>query len=91
METTGDQAGAGCRICGNRSGNRQHRAREMFLGTRDPFTYAECSACGTVQLRDVPDLRPYYAGGYARSGPSPSAAKRRAACGGGSPAARARS
>ena len=53
-----------CRVCGNKSGNRLHRAREMFAGTRDEFDYVECAACGTLQIREVPDLRPYYSGDY---------------------------
>jgi SAM-dependent methyltransferase len=53
-----------CRVCDNVSGNRLHTAREMFAGTRETFVYVECAACGTLQLRDVPDLRRYYAGGY---------------------------
>ncbi|HEX8188142.1 MAG TPA: class I SAM-dependent methyltransferase [Pyrinomonadaceae bacterium] len=54
----------GCRVCGNSSGNRAHRAREMFAGTRDEFDYVECASCGTLQIREVPDLRPYYSGDY---------------------------
>lgn len=57
-------SGEGCRVCGNREGNRLHRAREMFAGTRDEFDYVECAACGTLQIREVPDLRPYYSGDY---------------------------
>src|SRR5215210_9398407 len=53
-----------CRICGNRGDNRVHRAREMFEGTRDEFDYVECAGCGTLQIREVPDLRPYYSGDY---------------------------
>jgi SAM-dependent methyltransferase len=53
-----------CRICANELGNQLHQAREMFLGTRDPFTYIECASCGTVQIQDVPDLHPYYSGEY---------------------------
>lgn len=53
-----------CRVCGNESGNRVHHAREMFMGRRDPFVYVECAACGTLQIREVPDLRPYYEGDY---------------------------
>lgn len=53
-----------CRICGNKSGNKLHRAREMFVGTRDEFAYFECAACGTLQIREVPDLRPYYSEDY---------------------------
>lgn len=54
----------GCRVCGNSSGNRVHRAREMFAGTRDEFDYVECASCGTLQIQAVPDLRPYYSGDY---------------------------
>jgi SAM-dependent methyltransferase len=53
-----------CRVCGNKRGNRLHRAREMFHGTRDEFDYVECAACGTLQIRSVPDLRRYYGGDY---------------------------
>ncbi|MDT7602626.1 MAG: hypothetical protein QOF61_623 [Acidobacteriota bacterium] len=53
-----------CRVCGNAAGNHAYHAREMFAGTREPFTYVECAACGTLQLRDVPDLARYYSGDY---------------------------
>ncbi|MBV9928377.1 MAG: class I SAM-dependent methyltransferase [Acidobacteria bacterium] len=53
-----------CRVCGNSEGNRLHRAREMFAGTRDEFDYLECAACGTLHISEVPDLAPYYAGDY---------------------------
>lgn len=36
----------------------------MFFGTRDPFTYIECAACGTLQIQTVPDLQSYYSGDY---------------------------
>lgn len=48
-----------CRICANESGNQLYEAREMFFGTRDPFTYIECASCGTIQIQDVPDLAPW--------------------------------
>ncbi|MDT7813755.1 MAG: hypothetical protein QOJ42_3671 [Acidobacteriaceae bacterium] len=60
-----------CRICDNQDDNKLHNAREMFFGRRDPFTYIECAACGTLQIRDVPDLRPYYSGGYYSFGQGP--------------------
>lgn len=53
-----------CRICHNQAGNILHIAREMFFGRREQFTYLECAACGTLQLQDVPDLRPYYGPAY---------------------------
>jgi SAM-dependent methyltransferase len=37
----------------------------MMLGTRDSFSYAECAACGTLRLLDVPaDMSRYYGHGY---------------------------
>lgn len=49
-----------CPVCGNSAENRTHPAREMFLGTRDPFTYAECAKCGALWLLNPPDLARYY-------------------------------
>jgi SAM-dependent methyltransferase len=67
-----DQIGSGfCRICNNQRGNKLYRAREMFMGSRDPFTYVECAVCGTLQIQHVPDLRPYYSGGYYSFRPAP--------------------
>jgi SAM-dependent methyltransferase len=57
--------GAGCRLCGNRSGNRTHYAREMMLGLREEFSYIECVRCGCLALADIPtDLRRYYPPDY---------------------------
>ena len=53
-----------CRICGNRENNLIHHAREMMFGTRDPFDYLECGACGTLQLCEIPDLARYYPKDY---------------------------
>jgi len=53
-----------CRICGNSADNRTHTAREMMFGTREEFRYLECSACGTLQLIDVPDLAAHYPQNY---------------------------
>ena len=53
-----------CQICGNKQDNREHIAREMMFGTREPFHYLECGNCGTVQLVDVPDLAEHYPEGY---------------------------
>jgi SAM-dependent methyltransferase len=54
-----------CKICGNTQGNKTHQAREMLLGTRDAFTYLECSNCGCVQLLDIPiDMGRYYPSNY---------------------------
>lgn len=54
-----------CRICGGAFGPRDHIAREMMYGTRDEFNYAECTECGCLQLRDIPDdLVKYYPKDY---------------------------
>ncbi len=53
-----------CRICGNLENNRVHTAREMMLGTRDEFEYVECAACGTLQIKEIPDLSRYYPRDY---------------------------
>ena len=62
--SVGENLKMGCRVCGNEGGNRLHRAREMFFGTREPFDYVECAACGTLQIREVPDLGPHYPEDY---------------------------
>lgn len=53
-----------CRICGNSQDNRNHKAREMMFGTRETFEYFECSACGTIQIAEVPELSRYYPENY---------------------------
>jgi hypothetical protein len=53
-----------CRICGNVNYNRTFAAREMMFGTREVFPYMECGGCGTLQLTEVPDLRPHYPKDY---------------------------
>ncbi len=41
------------------------------------FEYATCAACGTLYLRDVPELAPYYPGGYQSFVPGDAGAVRR--------------
>lgn len=54
-----------CRICGNVAGNEAFVVREMMLGLRDEFEYFMCSACGCLQIAEVPeDLAPYYPPDY---------------------------
>jgi SAM-dependent methyltransferase len=66
-----------CRICGNADGNQLHQAREMMLGTREPFSYVECAGCGCVQIAEIPaDLGRHYPTEYpphsqSRNGPGP--------------------
>lgn len=57
--------GHACRICGNASGNRLHRAREMQFGTGEEFDYVECAGCGCVQIAEIPaDLQRFYPSEY---------------------------
>jgi len=53
-----------CAICGENSGI-EHTLREMMFGTRDEFAYWECSACGCIQIAEVPEtLANYYPSDY---------------------------
>lgn len=52
-----------CKICGNETRNTIIHAKERMLGLGDLFDYLECSACGCLQLIDIPaDMRRYYPG-----------------------------
>ena len=54
-----------CKICGNTDGNKIHAAREMLFGYREEFKYIECSKCGCLQIKDIPEnLSKYYPGNY---------------------------
>lgn len=54
-----------CRICGHDRDHRVHTALEMMFGTREPFRYIECAACGCLQIEEVPaDLGRHYPPGY---------------------------
>jgi SAM-dependent methyltransferase len=60
-----------CNVCGAAGGDRIH-AREMMFGTREPFTYLECSGCGGLRLLDVPaDLSRHYPKEYYSFEPPP--------------------
>lgn len=52
-----------CKICETPLPNT-FKAKEMMLGTRDEFEYAQCMECGTIQIVDIPDAMenyyPYY-------------------------------
>ena len=61
-----------CRICHGAIG-RKWTAREMMLGLRESFDYAECADCGCLQIDDIPaDLGRYYDAGYYSIGRSSS-------------------
>lgn len=49
-----------CRICQNTENQRSFTAREMMFGLRDEFPYFECSACGCVQIQEIPSNLPKY-------------------------------
>ena len=54
-----------CPVCVVGEPARTYCAHEMLLGTRDPFTYAECLGCGSLWLIDPPgDMGCYYPPAY---------------------------
>jgi SAM-dependent methyltransferase len=55
---------ATCGACAAEQTPVRHRAREMMHGLPGDFTYAECEACGSLWLTNVPDLRSYYPQNY---------------------------
>lgn len=68
-----------CRICGNRTENREYTAREMMFGLRHTFTYFECSRCGCLQIATIPhNMASYYPSEYYSFVPAPSLAVPRA-------------
>ncbi len=55
---------ARCPVC-DAPAPHVHLVREMMFGTRAPFRYGECPACGLLWLLDVPDdLSPFYPPNY---------------------------
>jgi SAM-dependent methyltransferase len=59
------RSGDPCRVCGAAFNGNPFVAREMMIGTRDPFEYWECGECGCVQILEVPDnLDRYYPRSY---------------------------
>lgn len=55
-----------CIICNTPLSNaKRFTAREMMIGLRHSFEYAECPHCGTLQNVETPaDMAPYYGHGY---------------------------
>ena len=50
-----------CRIDGNEIDNVEFAVKEMMLGTKDQFTYFQCSRCGCLQIASFPDnISDYY-------------------------------
>lgn len=63
-----------CRICDAKTATARFTVREMMFGFRDPFRYAECAACGCLQLCEPPaDLAKYYPPDYYSFNRGPSA------------------
>ena len=61
-----------CAICGAAGDGRLFTAREMLLGTRHRFVYAECAQCLSLQLvNPPPDLARYYGDAYYSLKPGP--------------------
>ena len=49
-----------CRVCGSAS-VAPRRLEEMMYGSREPYDYYECSACGSLSIAEVPaDLDRHY-------------------------------
>lgn len=53
-----------CRVCEAERSGKEHKFREMMFGTRDEFAYFECNECGSIQIKEVPDLTIYYPPDY---------------------------
>ncbi len=54
-----------CKICNNSGNHKTYVAREMMLGYGDEFEYFECSECGCLQIKQVPNnLTKYYPPDY---------------------------
>jgi len=54
-----------CQICLNNFNNHPFIAKERLMGFGDEFIYFECSRCGCLQIRDIPEnLAKYYPSEY---------------------------
>lgn len=54
-----------CRICKAGGVFAHHSVPEMMFGTREPFDYFLCSACGCLQIASIPeDLARFYPENY---------------------------
>lgn len=54
-----------CPICGNNKDNEEFIVKELMIGLREEFEYIECSNCGCLFLKDVPeDMSKYYDSDY---------------------------
>lgn len=54
-----------CRVCAGVAECQTYRVREMMFGTRAEFDYFKCSACGCLQIAEIPaDPSAYYSKRY---------------------------
>ncbi len=54
-----------CRVCEGAGPHAVHIVREMMFGTRRPYRYFQCRACGCLQIEAVPpDLASAYPASY---------------------------
>lgn len=54
-----------CRICGVQDNHPIYDVREMMFGTREIFHYFQCTACGCLQIDEIPeDLGRFYPPDY---------------------------
>jgi len=54
-----------CRICNNVEGNNVIKTTEMMFGYNDSFEYIECSLCGCLQIKHIPEnISKYYPENY---------------------------
>ena len=54
-----------CGICGGSGLFETYLVPEMFQGTKEPFRYFACEACGCLQIEQIPeDLPRYYGADY---------------------------
>lgn len=55
-----------CPICGNNEGNEVFKVKEMQMGLREEFEYVECSNCGCLFIKEIPEnISKYYDMDYA--------------------------
>lgn len=54
-----------CKICGNSTNNRIYRISEKTFDLGENFDYIDCSICGTLQIKEIPNnISDYYPKNY---------------------------
>ena len=55
-----------CPLCNNSKNNKIFKVKEMQQGLREEFEYIECSNCGCLFIKDIPEnISKYYDSSYA--------------------------